>query len=41
MRLGMAKFQSTRPHGARRNYRISTLRKRVFQSTRPHGARRQ
>ena len=34
------RFQSTRPHGARRGSRFSVLMSSVFQSTRPHGARR-
>ncbi len=33
------KFQSTRPHGARRNAKASGKPYDLFQSTRPHGAR--
>ena len=33
-------FQSTRPHGARRDNQAGTTVDELFQSTRPHGARR-
>ena len=36
-----AKFQSTRPHGARLCSDEGIRRKKTFQSTRPHGARRE
>ncbi len=32
-------FQSTRPHGARREQRVRGRKRSSFQSTRPHGAR--
>ena len=35
-----AKFQSTRPHGARLRYMMCCPHRQQFQSTRPHGARR-
>ena len=36
----VSKFQSTRPHGARRRLKRALPQQSKFQSTRPHGARR-